>query len=411
MLSKYRNKDWIRKYKFQFILSLCLINTPFLVYCHLFIDPNLTSFMLLGHYYELEIITVQTFIWTLLSGFTSIVILCILFFSVSDKWKYALLFPTVIFLESSLNYFNEFTGVKNDYWFTNYLIIIILIIIICSIDYKFFRKYRRQELNFKLTSLILKSSKYGLVEINRKIRELNDQDVKTNKSKLLYSLYHSKLYLDKLLKDNNWVSVPQLMALKKNWSVYAAISVLMSTSLWFLHYIIPKGTINYSLGFLTITPHGFYDVQVYIWFISRKLLVIVPMVTWFVTYHSWWRYAVLPPLILYLFQFWEASQEGYRIIEAYGNYRVLPLVFLCIILLLTISRIVRKHSHSLDTYEQLSMEIDYLIKKLGVERSGVGDYRKRYEQILNKLVRKDSTDMTLSELTRLQEELRGRVIS
>ncbi|MCE2612077.1 hypothetical protein LVD13_03770 [Flavobacteriaceae bacterium D16] len=248
-------------------------------------------------------------------------------------------------------------------------------------------------------------------ELDKKVRGLNPEDEKVNNSKLLYGLYNSKLYFEKLHKNNKWYGVTHFVKTSTIWNLKAALIVLISVGLWSLHFFIPKGAATYQLGFFTISAHGFNDVQIFIWFISRKLMVIVPMVIWFVTYHSWWRYAVLSPLIFYLYQFWEAYQDGYIIIESYGNYKVFPLVFLSIILMLGLSRIVRKHSHSLDTYEHISTEIDHLIKKLGEERSGVGDYRKRYEQLRSKLVMQDSADTTLTELTRLQKELQGKMIN
>ncbi|MCX2719533.1 hypothetical protein [Lentiprolixibacter aurantiacus] len=190
--------------------------------------------------------------------------------------------------------------------------------------------------------------------------------------------------------------------------IYALV-IMVSTIPWYLHYTIPEGAANYKIGILNISSHGFYDAQVFTWFISLKLMVIVPMFIWFITYHTWWRYAILSPLILYLFQFWEAFQEGYLIIEAYGNYRVFPLVLLSVFLLFTLSRIVRRHSRSLDTYDRISREIDHLIDKLGEERSGVANYRERYEEILAQLVGKEAADAKLSELKSLQQELQRKL--
>ena len=133
------------------------------------------------------------------------------------------------------------------------------------------------------------------------------------------------------------------------------------------------------------------------------------MILWFITYHSWWRYAILSPLILYLFQFWEAIQDGYSNVDAFGNYKVFPLVLLSIILLLALSRIVRRHSRSLDIYEQITHEINSLINKLGVERSRVGDYRNRFDKIRNK--QDSSKDTNLKELMLLKQELQNKVIS
>ena len=133
------------------------------------------------------------------------------------------------------------------------------------------------------------------------------------------------------------------------------------------------------------------------------------MAIWFISHHSWWRYAVLSPLVLYLFQFWEALQDDFATIDAYRNYKVFPFVLLSIILLLALSRIVRRYSQSLDTYEEISWQIENQINKLGQERSGIGDYRKRFEKIRNKLINDGGDD--INELTRLQQELQRKTVS
>ena len=134
------------------------------------------------------------------------------------------------------------------------------------------------------------------------------------------------------------------------------------------------------------------------------------MVIWFISYHSWCRYAVLSPLILYLYQFWEALQDESTIIDAYGNYKVFPLVIISIVVLLVASRIIRRFSQSLDAYDDISRQIEVQINKMGMERSGVGDYRKRFEHIREKLLN-DSRDSSLTELISLQQELKRKVIS
>ena len=410
MLSKFRNKDWIRKYKFQFILSLCLIIAPFIVYLHLIFKSYQKNIEVLGYFFEIKGISFQALAWILLSDIASIIILIVLFLSTIDKWKYALIIPVVIYSENFIVYLNEVTDIFGVFRYFKYVVISGLVILLLVVDHRFFGKYRQLVLNLKITSLILESSTYELSEISKIISRRNEKFDLNSNSQVLQGLYNRKLHFDKLLKEIKRVSITDLIRCNSAKSVLAILLIILSLSLWFLHRSIPEGAMTYNLGFLTISSHGYNDVQIFIWVISRKVMVIVPMVIWFISYHSWWRYAVLSPLVLYLFQFWEAIQESYTNVDAYGNYKIFPFVLISIVLLLALSRIVRRYSQSLDAYDEISRQIEFQINKLGAERSGIGDYRKRFEHIRNKLV-KDQADTKLTELVRLQQELQRKVVS
>ncbi|MBT8205084.1 MAG: hypothetical protein KJP14_03450 [Eudoraea sp.] len=187
------------------------------------------------------------------------------------------------------------------------------------------------------------------------------------------------------------------------------ILIIFIGGLWFSHYLIPDGVKSYWLGPLKIHSNGFTDASTFLWYSSKKFVMIILLVLWFFSTYNWWRYALLSPIILYMYQFWESFQD-INSLDAYGNVKVFPLVFLSVLLVLAFSHVVRLQSRTLDTYEEISIEIDRLIKKLGKERSGVGDYRNRYQKILDRLVHSKSEEAQLAELTRLQQELRGKII-
>lgn len=365
----------------------------------------------MGFYFELEFISFPALTWILLSDLSSIFIIIVLFLNISDKWKYTLVLPLYIFIQNLILYSNELIQLKNTSTSFKYAAISVFIFLLLIIDYKYFRIFRGHVLNLKLTSLVLDSSFYELTKINKYLNQQKNEFKHESNSKLIHGLYYSKIYLDKLIKDSNRIRILDLIGSNTTRSICFGFLVILSIAPWLLHYLIPTGAVNYSLGFVEIGQHGYNDVRIFVWVISRKIMVIVPMVLWFWSYPSWWRYAVLSPLILYLFQFWEAIQNSYKTVEAYSNYKVFPFVLVSIILLLALSRIVRRQSCSLDTYDEIKEQIDALIQKIGEDRSGVGQYRNRFEQIRNKLVKDSDTDTKLAELLRLQQELQNKVMS
>ncbi len=407
-MASINHKNWINKYRFHFILSLCLIVAPFLIYLHLLFDDNVTTLVLFGYKHDLKVISVQTFVWILLSDLASIVVLGVIYLSIGDKWKYAIILPLLIYMQNLLQSLDDFMGIFNSFPYLKYIILAPLIIFFITIDFKYFENYRKMAASLRLRSLILTSTKNRIGEFNRIFRLAQNKRQKVSKTNILYSLYTSKISFEHFLSENKLSIKSKIFVSSKSHNIFWTLLILFSTSFWFLHYLIPNGAVKYTFWFVTITDNGFSDAQVFMWFISRKIMIIIPAIIWFFTYHSWWRYAILSPLILYLFQFWEVFQ-GIRYLDAYTNIKVFPLVLLSILLVVAMSRVVRQQSLTLDTYEQISMEIDFLIKKLSEERSGMGEYRSQYRRILDSLLSNKSEDTQLAELTRLQQELQGKI--
>lgn len=408
MLCGFNNKKWIDKYKYQLILSICLILAPFLTYFHLLFDDNNTAFEIFGHYYDLGFSSIQFLVWSLLSDITSITILCVLFFSISDSWKYGILLPIMVFQQNWLRYYFDLNHGLGSLQYLQYCILVLLIGLIVIIDYRVFRNYRRRVMNLRISSLFLRSNKDVQGEVDKIFKLANSKLEEKRGKNTLYSLYNTKISFEELFKVGKLGYTSDILASNNLGSLGWFLLILTSISLWILHYFIPDGVTKYTFGLLLIQDNGFLDAKIFMWFISRKLMVIVPSIIWFFTYHSWWRYAILPTLVLFLFQFWEAFQDV-QTIEAHSNIKVFPLVFLSILLVLALSRIVRRQSQTLDAYEQISLEIEQLIKKLSDERSGLGEYRRRYKKVLETLVKSNTQEAQLDELTRLQQELKGKV--
>ncbi|WP_445382241.1 hypothetical protein [Robiginitalea sp. IMCC43444] len=91
--------------------------------------------------------------------------------------------------------------------------------------------------------------------------------------------------------------------------------------------------------------------------------MIIVLAVWFVSNPHWWRYALLSPLVLYVYQFWETFQ-GLETVEDYENVRVFPLVFLTISFIMLLSKVIRRRSRTLDYQIHLQAELDKGIEVL-----------------------------------------------
>ena len=85
------------------------------------------------------------------------------------------------------------------------------------------------------------------------------------------------------------------------------------------------------------------------------------MTLWFLSSQQWWKYAILSPIILYSYQFWEAMQD-INTLDAAGNIKAFPAIFCVVLLLIIISKGIKYRVQILIMYEQLTEEIENLFK-------------------------------------------------
>jgi hypothetical protein len=182
------------------------------------------------------------------------------------------------------------------------------------------------------------------------------------------------------------------------------VLLVITTLLWFIHYLIPSKEI-WDLGAMQVHSNGFTNVQIFLWFLIRKLIAIIPLTLWFLTCHQWWKYAILSPIILYSYQFWEATQDVSFLDEA-GNISAFPAIFCVVLLLLVISKAIKYRVQILIMYEQLTDEIENLFKN--TDFSSNTDLYKNVKQIkIHKaeIDRETNAKEQLLKLITLRDEL------
>ena len=402
-----KNK-WIKKYRKELLLSIYLLLAPFLIYLHLLFDDESFTINFFGYIFHHGSASTQFFVWLLITELTGFILLVLMFFNLEQKWKYVLFIPLSIYLL-------DLTRLSEMYIETSMKVLIFRIVVIALfvasliiLDEIIYSRKRKRSLIFKMKTLI--DLRFNRAHIHKIKPWKNNETQSSNLASVskLSRLYQRKLYVKNLI-DRYTLSEYSVKSNKSNWIKLSwFFLIFLSSALRVGYAYIPSGKTSFIIGPILIEANGFLDASIFLWFISLKIMILVPLVIWYFNAYSWWRYALLSPIILYFYQFWESFQEVSSV-DSYGNFKVFPLVLLSMLLVLILSRVVRQQSHTLDTYEQISLEIDRLIKSLSEERGGLHVYRKRYHKILGKLVNKNSEESQLLELTRLQEELQGKI--
>ncbi|MGK0427985.1 MAG: SNF family Na+-dependent transporter [Ulvibacter sp.] len=82
---------------------------------------------------------------------------------------------------------------------------------------------------------------------------------------------------------------------------------------------------------------------------------------WFLTSNNWWKYAILVPLVMFLFQFLGVLNFELEYIDEFDFWYSLPIILPILFFLIYISFLISKNeSNSTD----LMTEVDAEIKKM-----------------------------------------------
>jgi hypothetical protein len=129
------------------------------------------------------------------------------------------------------------------------------------------------------------------------------------------------------------------------------------------------------------------------------------LILWFLTCQQWWKYAILSPIILYSYQFWEATQDVLFLDEA-GNINAFPAIFCVVLFLLLTSKAIKYRVQILIMYEQLTEEIDNLFKNTDFKANNIL-YKnvKQIKRLKAEIARESNGKEQLLKLITLRDEL------
>jgi hypothetical protein len=112
----------------------------------------------------------------------------------------------------------------------------------------------------------------------------------------------------------------------------------------------------------------------------------------------------LSPFIIYSFQFWEAFQDV-QSLDSYGNIKVFPIIFLMILILISLSKLVKYRSYLKDCYEYLTLEIEDVLKKLSNKNLELSGRQLQYEKLKNDNIDEHDFQIRLQKLVSFKQDL------
>ncbi|MBT8256226.1 MAG: hypothetical protein KJO23_06770 [Bacteroidia bacterium] len=140
------------------------------------------------------------------------------------------------------------------------------------------------------------------------------------------------------------------------------ILILIATPfLFYLYRLAPAEGSEWKTFFGTIKSGGFSTVQSYIYTLFTKLTFVLLTGVWFLTSRNWWKYAILVPFTMFLFQLSGVINHNIQYIDEFDFWYSLPVILPILFFLIYISILLsRKQSAS----ENLKDEMDEEINKI-----------------------------------------------
>lgn len=314
---------------FEALLALTVVILPFLIYLHLFFNELNSTITMFGYEYKHGIESNSVMVWMVLIRMIPIALFTIWYFECEYYWRGFVLLQVIPWLDDFLRRTILFPSTFIEENIAIFSIIINIIFLTSIILIRRSVLYKFETSSLSISQLFKKSVK--LEAINDRIVMLTQ---KTDKGMILKQLVLLEKTIQEDLKTNHQKTITKR-------TEFAIIFILVVNLLiFYLHYLFQE-TARYEIFGYSISSHGFNDFSTFVWFICIKLGLLFPCIVWFFTSSNWWRYAVLSPIILTVYQLWEVLQStGYEVDEVSLIYS-LPAITIIAILLIFISKKIR----------------------------------------------------------------------
>jgi hypothetical protein len=136
-------------------------------------------------------------------------------------------------------------------------------------------------------------------------------------------------------------------------------ALLVATPFVFYFYkYAPAESSEWETWIGTIQSGGFGSVQSYMHALFTKITFIILTATWFLTSRNWWKYAILVPLTMFLFQLSGVINYKIQYIDEFDFWYSLPVVLPILFFLIYISyRIGKRVPFQHDLKDEVDEEI------------------------------------------------------
>ncbi|MBD0849415.1 hypothetical protein [Maribacter arenosus] len=392
---------WKRKFIWDIAMAVLVIFLPFLIYLHLFFDDNTNSFVILGYEFHHDFQSNIVYTWLLLNKLIPISLLMLWFLNNYFWWRFFIFVPLALWIDTFVGLSLELRNVIVENRFLYSVLGMLVIFPLLIFIQGYLEKYNlSNRLNASFRNWSTSEYKNLFRQFSNKTSSFIDYNKVIPIEEKLRSFYFINLTI-KGKFERYFITKKKGIQVRKFDFLIIFVLVLIPF-IYYSAWFFPENTKKFELFWFTIDSYGFHDVSLFIWFVGSKICILIPTIIWFITSHNWWRFAILSPIILTVYQLWEAVQST-RIDEIWFS-QALPLIIIIIAFLLLISKTINYQSKILDIYNTIEGEIEQLLQKVGKDSE-----TKRNKQVLEYLKKKDNKEEKgkekIAALFKIREEL------
>ena len=368
MLYSDPTKSWKKQAIIDVIIAVMVLLLQLLYFLHLLIPEKGDTIRILGFKFEHGFADNQFFIWFLFMYISSYVFTMSIFLFSKGFWRYLLLPPLYYFVCYPLWMFLEEPKVFSDLFLSSQGILLMLLIIGLNLflDYVVKKKLVNRDIGLTFEAgcrelFEARNSKY-----NREIRKTLQRKPELSPMEYLQRLYYYCKLADRMEEvyspaQDSSGSRPSVLL---NLALSSLLLVLLAL-LFAFHWIPENETSSIVFG-LEVGSFGFRDSSTFFFYASNKMVLCLLGLVWFATCKYWWRWAILSPVLFYLYQFWELFQSV-KEIDGSGNLKVLPLALLAAIVVAILWKLIRSISITRDYRQLLKLELDKNLEQFSRE--------------------------------------------
>lgn len=401
----FSSLTWYDRHVLNILIATIIMLCPFIVYLHLLFDSESSkSFVIFGYTIFHGFNGMQSLTWYFLSKFVPIILLMVWFFTCNFLWRHVIIVPILIYMYSILQELAKvFTRIDILIHSFSILSLIIFLIVLIYFDKKLI-ELRKFELSNNFIKILHDKRLY------RRIQELL-QVMSITKERLGEQEYTVRMhYVKQLLKNRlglDMVCSPMCNGrsrISRKHGIIITVLLLLFAILYFIHLIIPVGITKIKIFWFIVGNNGFIDVSTYLWFILTKLCALYLLIIWFLFSNNWWRYAIFSPIILYTYQLSEAVKNVEQL-DAYGNLRAFPAVFMVVLIVLLISKFLKYRSKVFDIYFHIIKEINTSLSVLALKSYDEFDEFKKFDEIKSQIQNSNNSSAYREELLELRKKI------
>lgn len=152
-------------------------------------------------------------------------------------------------------------------------------------------------------------------------------------------------------------------ARKNNFITGVVISALaiITPLLFYAYRYCPADLEVWETKYFTIGAGGFLTVQGFVYALAGKSILVMTLSMWFLTCKHWWRYALLVPFSVYLFQFVSVLNQQQERMDEFDYIQSLPITLPILIIHILAAKNINYFKGKLDLKDEIDAELENLI--------------------------------------------------